>query len=101
MSNSESGTDRQAVLRERSALRQARRRAANQLVETKEFLKPSSFVDRWLQRRHRIEQKLLGKAGKIVKKNTPIIAITAASALLFIGRKDIKALIQKRRKNPE
>jgi hypothetical protein len=91
--------DRQTVLHQRDAVQQARRRASNQLDETKEFLRPRSFVDRWLQSRNRIERKVLDKAGKVVKKNTPMIAIAAASALLFLGRKDIRAFIQRHRKN--
>jgi putative intracellular protease/amidase len=88
--------DRNAVIRELNAVKMARSKTIERLEQAQEFLKPHSFADRWRDRQHRVKQQLIDQTSKIVRKNTPVIAIATATALLFATRKHIAAFFQQR-----
>jgi transposase len=88
--------DRNAVILELNAAAAARSQMLDRFAQTREFLKPNSFADRWCSRQGRVKQQLIDRTSKIVRKNTPVIAIATATALLFASRKHIRAFIQQR-----
>jgi hypothetical protein len=81
--------DRQSVIRARNMSRKARGDVADQFSQTKEFLRPQSFVNRWKIQQSEIVQQLQQKTKDTVRKSAPVIAIFVGAALLFGARKSI------------
>jgi hypothetical protein len=92
--------DRQSVLKARSLSRQKRRAASEQMLQTREYLRPQSFVNRWTVKQDAMRQHAIEQGGKAIRKTAPVIAIITAAALLFIGQKSIGTKMKRSTRNP-
>jgi hypothetical protein len=90
-----SAPDRQSVIRARKLSRKARGDVAQQFAQTKEYLRPQSFVNRWKIQQNEIVQRLQQKTKDTVRKSAPVVAIIVGAALLFGARKSISKNINK------
>ncbi len=90
--------DRHDVVKTLAASRDARGKAKRQFADTKEYLKPQSFVNRWKVKQNALQKQVIEASHKAVRKNAPVIAIMAVSALLFAGRRSITDKIISRSK---
>ena len=77
--------DRREVLDTLAASRDARKRAKQQLADTKEYLKPQAFKNRWKMKQGALLKQVNEQGHEVVRKNAPVIAIMAVLGLLFAG----------------
>jgi hypothetical protein len=84
-----SSPDRQSVIRARKLSRKARGDVAQQFAQTKQYLRPQSFVNRWKIQQNEIVERLQQKGKDSLRKSAPVIAIFVGTALLFGARKSI------------
>ncbi len=88
------------VLKSLAASHDARTRAKQQLTDTKEYLQPQAFMNRWKTKQDALLKQVSEQGHEVVRKNAPVIAIMAVSGLLFAGRLITERNIAKSKRDP-